>query len=251
MITKHILSPVLRTGRCLSICQQYNFVSTAERILYSAKFVTKKRPNIEFEIRPITSEIIPEVAREGARILTDSEPIATSIHFNLEEAFKFLTFLAFSNVQKNLGICMYNKTDNELAAALLNEDFYSPITNPQEIIKAYDETDQEGKKKLEKIVDMYKTFGKQVPAYYKVPDAPLQVIHLIAGITIPKYKNLGLMTRLVKFMVNEHPLIRRARLIVTEATFPGSKIAFEKNGFKNVAQIHYKEFKLSSGERDF
>ncbi len=251
MIIRHILPPVLRPVHTLNCSRHFNYVSMADRFVYSAKFATKKMPNIEFEIKPITSEIIPDVAMEGARILTSSEPISASLHFTLEEALKFFTFLCFSNVQKNLGICCYNKTDNEFAAAILNEDFHSPITNPQEIIQAYDENDQEAQKKMEKIVAMYKTFGKEVPDYYKLPDGPMEVIHLIAGITSPKYRNLGLMTRLTRFMIHEHPLIKSARLIVTEASFPGSKVALERNGFKNVAQIHYREFKLATGDKAF
>ena len=209
---------------------------------FRVSYVPERKPELEFEICPMTSDRIEEINKTGAWVFCNFEAFFSSMNTSQEDMNVIFDMLGKSCLKSGLGLVCYEKKTGDIAAVIYNGDM-SEHASLDDLIKLFR---SQGRHKLADIYvllkDIVEAGEKACPEAYEAPEKYGEGLHLIIAACMPKYQGLGIITRMVEFMLNEHPLIKNYKHIVTEAFSIGSKIAFERNGFKTVNTLLFKEF---------
>jgi len=209
---------------------------------FAVTYVPEKNKDLEFEIRPMTNDRIAEINMITSGVFITMEPFWSSTGATHEDLHIVFEMLGNDCMKNGLGLACYEKKTGELAAAIYNGDAANEVTFDDQIEVAK----VQGRNKLIENLLMLKDIASQceaaAPGTYKKPANKGEALHLNVVCCVPKYQNLGIITRMVRFMLNEHPVIKNYKHIVSEAYTPGSRIPFERNGFKVVHQVLFKDF---------
>lgn len=217
-----------------------------EAITFYTTYKSKKDSLHEFEIKPLSCEKVEEIAKIVAHICSTTDPVVNTLGFTQEELYLLLVGIAEINIEQHIGISCFEKRSGEFAAILLTEDLFY-MKNPNKILEVTQRLPHLHDR-LDKALAIVKRCMKAVPKAYKKAEFPLQKLRIEVAVTHPKYQGLGLMTRMVHFLLHEHPYLKFAESVVTEATNPGTQTVFERNGFKSHYELSYKSFEYK-GER--
>lgn len=210
-------------------------------------YSTKKKEYI-FEIKPFTKElkITDKVCEMVTKAFIEQEPINLSLSFNYEEYYPFVQAIAEKNAEKGLGVVAIEKKSKEIAAVILNEDLI-------DIIDAHSIACKKSESFIEKHEIMraaLKPLLEKVKEFYAHTNEQFKKINIKKICTAKKYQNLGLITRLIKYVITEHPLYIFADSFVTASSSASSQIAFAKNGFKSILEEDYENIKITKVDKD-
>jgi len=213
---------------------------------FTLTFAPKSQTTTYFVIRPILTEDIIPLTQLTASVFCSSEPLMSSLNFTLEEVLPFMKIIVENNVEKGMGVVCCLRSTGEYASVLLCEDMYEPTDARKktcEISQGFEQKNAIMALALDPCL-------KAVKEYYEKPDKIFQTVNLKVAVTAPKFQGLGLMSKLVQFVVNEHPMTKLAKLFFTSASNKGSQTCFERAGFKTVYEIVYKNMNVK-GEKPF
>lgn len=197
-----------------------------------------KKKDYQFTIKPIPrdSKDIEKIATFITEIYVTQEPIHLTLEFTFEELFPYVKFVTEHSIKNYLGVIAYEYNSNEIAGVVILEDLNN--------IKKESETEvfkRVGKfnEKYEKINVSIKPILERIAKYYSHNDCCHKKINVKFCCTANKYQNIGLMQRMLKFVVIEHPLFLEAEGFVTTATSITGQTAFTKNGFRTLVAEDY------------
>jgi len=75
-------------------------------------------------------------------------------------------------------------------------------------------------------------------------------IHFRSVFTAKKFHGCGLMSRMAKFAISEHPIIKNAKYCYVFCENLGSETVFTRAGFTKIAEFPYQDF-VADGLRVF
>ena len=146
-------------------------------------------------------------------------------------------------IREQVGIICVDKNTNEVLAQTLNIDFSTEKSDP-----FYTNKDA----LLDRRGRYHEVVRKNVDKYMSLfPKGKHETIYVKAVGTSPSAEGLGLFTELLRFAINEHPIIKHCKMLFAEATHPASGYAMLKNGFQTMWQIEWKELGRISGYEEF
>ncbi len=208
--------------------------------LYSIAFSSQKNPDLEFEIRPLHQKDIEAVSRWAAESFANREPIFHCLGFTPEDLYEFMRTCAEKCAQTNTAVLCCEKSSGDYASLLFTEDLFDPT----DAVKKAGELNPSFKEKDKIMGSAIVPCIMPVIHNYKKPDQPLQKLNIKIAITAPKYQGLGLITRLIKFALEEHPVLKKYKMYLACASNPGSLAGFERNGFKILTQSVYRDIEV-------
>jgi ribosomal protein S18 acetylase RimI-like enzyme len=211
---------------------------------FTKSFSPERAPNLKLRVCPITSENSEEVADNVAASFCTTEPLCVLAELEAEAlSKKKYVHLALRNAKESLGLACFNEENGEFVAACLFLDMYNKDSEP-----FYTETD----KKIDRTHIIFKK-SKQAAEKYPgfKPSKKYEALHFQTMAVNPKYAGKGIGTELVRICLNEHPIIKEAKLFDAEAMNEFSKAILQKNGFKIFWTKPYQEYFQEEPELDF
>jgi len=203
--------------------------------VFSKVFSPRKDPNLKLTVTPITEENAQIVADSIAASFCSKEPLCVLAELEPETLSKKKYYhLCLRNAKEKLGLACFNEATGEFVGACLFLDMYNRDSEP-----FYTETDR-------KIDRTHLIFKKSKEAAYGYPGfKPTKMyenLHFQTMGVNPKYGGLGICTELTRICLEEHPIIKEAKIIDAEAMNEFSKGILLKNGFKIFWKKQYKEY---------
>lgn len=207
---------------------------------YSVAFTLPKKPELEFEIRPVTSENYTEAAKSFAETYATSNPLLLYFGISAQQYFDGVSLsLAKECAENNLGIIVYCKTNNEIACAVFHED----LKQSKRPIEYKDpKTDN-----IKGIRWVHYLRNQNLDLFKNLANSPDKCFRQRGFSTNKKYLNLGLATILSEFCLFKHPILKDARYFIGEDINPAMSRVHVKVGFEIVWEIAWEDFKDVEG----
>lgn len=173
---------------------------------------------------------VDQIVHLVATAFSTSEPLARAVGLSVAEMQTFLRPLMSTAMAQGLTIVAHRASSGDLAGALLNDDFASPLpVDPSQLNPKYLPIIA-----LLESLEEHQRFARDI--------APGECLHLFMLAVDERFKGLGVGRGLVKATL-EHGARKRYRTAVTEATASASQHIFRTLGFAERFSISYPEFR--------
>mmetsp|Transcript_27343 Transcript_27343/g.28440 ORF Transcript_27343/g.28440 Transcript_27343/m.28440 type:complete len:462 (-) Transcript_27343:107-1492(-) len=206
---------------------------------FEAEYSSTKKKEFKFLIQPLNkASADPEkLATEITSILITTEPIHLTLKFDFKELYPFILFSCINSIERGLGAIAYETTSKSIAAVILAEDL---LSSPSEgALKVSDSF----KAKRHFITEAVKPLLAQTKEFF-TSSSLLNKIKFKIIATNTKFQNLGLMSRMINYLVHEYPLFANSEHFVAISSSITSQTSFMKNGFKMLASVDYSEIEV-------
>jgi len=219
---------------------------TEETLNYCVTYVSEKDPMLQFEIRPLTRDLMKQVSDFISEIFTTLDPVNISLGITKEE-FSLLSDQAVEIAcNSNMGIVALEKFSQELASVLICVDKY----DLKDINAIACENSESLRTKWNRWITGLKPFNEITNKYTQPSLQPLEKIYFKYAATNQKYAGHGLITRLIQFVMSEHPLTKAGKIFFGFCANLGSAIAFSRCGLRTITEMPYSDME-ADGEKIF
>ena len=182
------------------------------------EFSSTRKKEFKFIIQHLSTETckIEKVIDDIYSIFIKTEPFTIHLNIPKDELKSFITEVLENSVLKGLGAIAYEINSNSFAGIVLLEDLNDNIT-------PYPNSQSHLVESLGKLNSDLNFKGTRLKKL---------LFKILA--TKPEYQNIGLITRIIKFIVNEHLLFVHTDDFFSFSFNEMGHTAFSKNGFKTV-----------------
>ena len=171
-------------------------------------------------------------------IYTNHEITNNALGLTWEENNIYISFEIPKSVKLQTGIIVREKIFQHVVAVLTCEDLAIPSdfeAKTRQISPSYMEKGY--------LYDEYLDVNKN--DFYEKPEKPFQTVELSTFVVAEEYQGLGIATRMVQFLTEERPLVKRVDRYVAFATSTRSSELMRKCGMFLLQDLPYDKWKVN------
>jgi len=210
---------------------------------YCYKFSSPKDPELQFEIVPLTPDILEETLILLTNAYHKRDPLVVHLEIPYEVINISQRLYAQRSMEENLAFVVKDVKKSKVVGAGIQIDVYSMEQNPIDYTKVFP---PDCKLFQLQALENAMTWANDYPA-----TKLLEVIHGCFVAVDEKYSGNKIQFHCNKFVLEEHPLIMKARVFFTEVYNGISAKVCEQSGWKIVETLDLRTLVNDKGDKIF
>jgi len=207
------------------------------------KMINSTKSGSLFVIQPLRMEDLDLATNLISNCFRNRDVITVHLDIPLQEHLTYIRAYCQRSIEDGLAFICRDITQNKIAAVDISIDMCRQLKTPIDL-KALLPKDS----KIFDLEELFRVF--KTPEKIKA-DQAYEVIFNIFDAIDDEYINCGLLTEMMKFLEEDHPLTSSGSIILSEVTNELSQKNRMKTGYKTLGQVQLQYYNNKKGTNPF